>query len=377
MKRTILIWILLITAAGSAWCRGYTLDESEPVSLAGIEKIVIEILEPRCVACVSTLNHDITIQGQERDRRLLLSLTGTVSTNRRGAVPRLVWEKRGEELRVSLYPEDLILVGLVSGGKAVFNAGIPAGFAGDVEVMASSNNIRIQDLSAGAVSVDTRSGNIRAEGITTENLEIACGSGNIGLDRILVSGDLLCTASSGNVTLGKTDVNGTATFSLSSGECRGDILIGGEIEINSGSGAIEIGEIIARRSLFMKASSGKIVSSSVKAGRVELVAGSGDIRIGELTGALNAECSSGNVTIGFVEIREDITISCSSGNIRLTVPPGSRYSPDIKAGSGRISLADPVLGIVNQGDDAVRGDVNGGGPIVRLRASSGNISISH
>ena len=88
MKRTILIWILLITAAGSAWCRGYTLDESEPVSLAGIEKIVIEILEPRCVACVSTLNHDITIQGQERDRRLLLSLTGTVSTNRRGAVDR-------------------------------------------------------------------------------------------------------------------------------------------------------------------------------------------------------------------------------------------------------------------------------------------------
>ncbi len=377
MKRIGIFAVLMTALVASAWSRAYDLKESEGLALTGIDRIVITVRSPKCVASIRTLNHDILVRGNDGDRRLLLSLSGTVRSNRRAAVPRLIWEKRGNEIHVSLYPDNRVIIGLVSRGKAAFEAGIPVGFKGEVEVETYSDNLELRDLSVDSLMVRVRSGNMDAVGISAGSAELRCGSGNIELDRIRTQEDLRVITSSGNVRMGEVIVGGKGTFDLSSGQCIGKTLYGEELEISNSSGDIEIEDAAARGTLSVMASSGRIDFGKTEAARIEIVSKSGNTRIGDLKGEIDVQSSSGNVTLGLRTLTGNVAVTCSSGNIRLTIPAGSRYSVDIEVKSGNVTLDDQVIGVVGQSRGEIRGDANGGGTLIMLRASSGNVSIVH
>lgn len=375
MKRVCILFLLFLSVLGYAWGREYNLKGSQTIGTAGIERIVISIQSPRCVACISSLNHDIAIEGNDSSQDLILSLTGNIRSNRRRAVPDLIWERKGRELHVSLYPENLVVLGLVSGGKAVFRAGIPSGFNGSVEVLSDSDNVVLRNLRVSNLSVKVRSGNLSADDLSAKDLDISCSSGNISLDKIGVSGNFNLSSSSGNVNIGQVAVQGKGSFTVSSGNFKGDTLTAAEVDIRSRSGKIDMNTILSKGGINIKSESGKVQCGRIEGERIRVVASSGDISLGELQGELDIESSSGNVALGLSKLAAGVTVSNSSGNIRIRIPAGTGYSVDIETGSGKITLDDSVIGVVNQERDKIRGDVNGGGPLVKLRASSGNIAI--
>jgi lia operon protein LiaG len=149
------------------------------------------------------------------------------------------------------------------------------------------------------------------------------------------------------------------------------------LEISNSSGDIEIEDAAARGTLSVMASSGRIDFGKTEAARIEIVSKSGNTRIGDLKGEIDVQSSSGNVTLGLRTLTGNVAVTCSSGNIRLTIPAGSRYSVDIEVKSGNVTLDDQVIGVVGQSRGEIRGDANGGGTLIMLRASSGNVSIVH
>lgn len=340
MKKLLILSLISLICITAAWGRDYHLRESEDIRLSGIDTIVIDINTLRCIACMQRIDIETVLEGTGRGDALSVSLEGKIRSNRRKAVPGIIVDRHGRELRLSVYKENTTVIGLVSGGTAEFTVRVPANFEGSLQVRSSSEDITLKDLAAGNILAHASSGNIEAEGLEAGNITIEASSGNIDLDRITASGDLFLKASSGNIGFGDIAAGGKGTLKLSSGNLDGKSVQSGELEIRSSSGTIEIEAIRALDKVYI-------------------------------------EASSGDVVIGLPGIEDDIEVSCSSGNIELLIPRNSRYTVNLSTSSGKIRVDDPVTDTVNNREKGVTGEVNGGGPMIMAHTSSGNISIGN
>ena len=67
-------------------------------------------------------------------------------------------------------------------------------------------------------------------------------------------------------------------------------------------------------------------------------------------------------------------LETSGGSVALTVPRALGAELDARTSGGRVSVDVPVAARV-RGRSEVRGPVNGGGPLLRLRTSGGSVSV--
>lgn len=174
----------------------------------------------------------------------------------------------------------------------------------------------------------------------------------------------------GTATVG--DVQGTvnaatAGGSLSIGNVEGPLTaksgggsltvgnVGGDLDARSGGGSINVGRIN---------------------GRVTASAGGGSVSIEEATDAIDATAAGGSIkayisrqpTAGF-KIRAD------AGNIDLKLPDSVAISVDASCTAGRVSTDYGLTSEAGSHGGSLKGDINGGGPSVVLRASAGNIRL--
>jgi DUF4097 and DUF4098 domain-containing protein YvlB len=68
------------------------------------------------------------------------------------------------------------------------------------------------------------------------------------------------------------------------------------------------------------------------------------------------------------------SIKSTAGNVRLTLPFDSAFDADIATTSGNIST-DFGIEATTIGDDRVVGTVNGGGPTLEIKTSSGDVTL--
>ena len=187
-------------------------------------------------------------------------------------------------------------------------------------------------------------------------IKLTASSGDITSEKGLFADTVKVTASSGDVELYNIDADDFKT-QTSSGDISIKKFTGGTGSVSATSGTIQIEDFASEYAEF-KSSSGSI---SVKKLDCDY---------------FDAENTSGGITL---ELRSEpaasSSIECSSGDIDLYVPMRARFSVDVSCSSG--TFRDKFNNNRMNPRDNYRMDYNGGGSTIKLRTSSGDISLDY
>lgn len=170
------------------------------------------------------------------------------------------------------------------------------------------------------------------------------------------------------------DITTPKNTNLNASSGSGDLRIssiGGGVKAETGSGTIEANGIGGAVSL--GTGSGDIRAELVNSNDVKAQTGSGSIRLSGVAGTLKAGTGSGDI-----EIQGQPTgawkIETGSGSVTLTTG-SSHYTLDASTGSGTVHSDPPITTHGSLERHHVIGDINGGGPTVRIETGSGDIRI--
>lgn len=102
--------------------------------------------------------------------------------------------------------------------------------------------------------------------------------------------------------------------------------------------------------------------------------GSGSVRLRGLRGSLIVDTGSGDISVEG-EPTGEWRLEAGSGSIALRLPKDAAFDLDAHTSSGSIHTDRPITvqGALKQ--NTLRGKMGGGGPLLYLRTSSGNIRL--
>lgn len=170
-----------------------------------------------------------------------------------------------------------------------------------------------------------------------------------------LAGNAQLRTSGGSISLGKMGGKVNAHTS------------GGNIALDAAQGAVEL-----------ETSGGSITVGHV-AGPAELSTSGGSIKIESASGRLHAKTSGGSIRAGITgALQDECVLSTSGGSVRVNVDRAAAFRLDASASGGSVDAEGLTLklekGSVSRG--RVVGDVNGGGPTLKLRTSGGGVSVA-
>ena len=178
--------------------------------------------------------------------------------------------------------------------------------------------------------------------------------------------------SGGSVTVG--DLQGAAKIRTSGGQISLGKL-GGKVDAKTSGGNISLTE--ARDEVKLDTSGGAITVGRV-AGPADLSTSGGSIRIDAVEQRINADTSGGNVRAGIVgPLKGDCILRTSGGGVHVTVDKAAAYHLDASTSGGSVDAKGITLTLdsTHHERSKLAGDVNGGGPLLKLRSSGGNIVV--
>ena len=376
MKNILMIIVSILCVSTSAFAASFNIDEKKDIDLNGIKRIVFELKQPPCALCLNTGSQSYHLGGGAANGLLGLSLDGDIKSNNKKAIPALLTEKNGDTLTIRLYKDSGLFFGLARSGTIRFNAVLPEYFDGDIEVLADSGDTTVTGINTKKILIKSSSGDIETDRIEAERIEIAASSGRMRAENLSAVEYLNIRSSSGDMKL--------------------DELLSKEAYVHASSGRIEIGRIRTVENLIIHASSGRISAVAIESGDATIEASSGKINIGSLksrrlvidssSGSIDVSklssedadihASSGRISLNIEKLGGDMNIKSSSGTVNLSLAPDTAFSVDLNASSGRIKSDFRVLGeVTGSNRNEVIGDVNGGGHTIKVKASSGDITI--
>jgi DUF4097 and DUF4098 domain-containing protein YvlB len=259
----------------------------------------------------------------------------------------------------------------------------------------SSVDIEIQaPVQTAAVALKTGGGDVAVKNISGK-LDAVTGGGSIDLDQI--SGPISAASGGGAIEVGKvgSDVN----VSTGGGNIHIDSA-GGRVVASSGGGNLRIG---SGKTMSLETGGGWIqvrkcdgqMKAGTGGGNLELYeitgaarieTGGGGIKVGPISGGIHAETGSGPIVATLVRGSTAFTesrLETGVGDIIVYVPDGLgvniRASVEMARGTG---IQSDFKEIVVKGSEGpgpreayAEGSLNGGGPMLRVHTSTGNISI--
>jgi hypothetical protein len=184
--------------------------------------------------------------------------------------------------------------------------------------------------------------------------------------------DVTVKTSGGDVKIG--DLTGkaharTSGGNVSLGKIEGDVdahSSGGNITLDEGAGAVRLG------------TSGGNIHVGRAVGRTDLDTSGGDIRIGSVENAVRAETSGGNVSGAILgALKGDCVLRTSGGQVRVAVDASAAFRLEASTSGGEVDASGLTIRIEKGGlgKSRLAGKVNGGGPLLQLHSSGGNITV--
>ncbi|MEM9667149.1 MAG: DUF4097 family beta strand repeat-containing protein [Bacteroidota bacterium] len=185
-------------------------------------------------------------------------------------------------------------------------------------------------------------------------------------------------------------IDGDVTLRTSGGSVRA-MEIGGILEVRTSGGSIEVKE--ARDKVDLRTSGGSIsltdvagdarcrtsggtISADNVRGVMEARTSGGSIRLTEMYGSVDAQTSGGSIAAEMMEQPdEDMTLRTSGGSVTLTMSEDVRARIDAQASGGRVRSDLPITVRGEIKRSHLRGTMNGGGPLLTLRSSGGNVNL--
>lgn len=201
------------------------------------------------------------------------------------------------------------------------------------------------------------------------NLDINTAGGSIQVTDLIGRSDL--NTSGGSITVGRVDgpVNAkTSGGSIKVQEARGHVYA------HTSGGSITIGETAG--SVDAKTSGGGITLDGVT-GDTDAYTSGGGLNLKNLSGNVNASTSGGSIYAELTgKIDRDCTLKTSGGSIRVYLPKNTSADLDASTSGGHVETDFPITvqGVIKK--SALKGKINGGGPLITLRTSGGSIYIN-
>jgi DUF4097 and DUF4098 domain-containing protein YvlB len=270
-------------------------------------------------------------------------------------------------------PRNLDSSKLETGGGNVTATGV----AGRVEMSSGGGNIRVDDIN-GDVQVETGGGSIdvgRVEG----SVSLGTGGGNIKIAS--AKGEIKAESGGGNVVV-LSGLQG-AVLQTGGGSIRVD-KCSGRVKATTGGGSIDLGEIGGAAEIETGAGSIRLASAK---GRVQAQTGGGSIQLDGAT-SVQAETSAGGIVVKLLSSngasRTNSTLETSAGDITVYLANDLAISirAEIEIASGHTIRTDfPEIHVSSEGGQwgpktvSAEGQLNGGGPVLKVRTNSGNVSF--
>lgn len=200
------------------------------------------------------------------------------------------------------------------------------------------------------------------------NLNVSTSGGSIDLADI--GGTVEARTSGGSIKTGQ--LAGESTLKTSGGS----ISVGGSsarLAVHTSGGSINVGN--ASGPVEAKTSGGSITLAQIRGDVLARTSGGG-IRIEDALGSVDASTSGGSITARISQQPNgDSKLSTSGGGLTVTLASSVKVDLDARASGGGVHSDVPVTVQGKQDDDAIRGQVNGGGPRLVLRTSGGGIRV--
>jgi len=265
----------------------------------------------------------------------------------------------------------------------------------DLEVLTRSGDITVRNGTAGTVSIHAKihsnnswfGGDHKAEVEELQkNPPIRQNGNSIRIDyvnlrdmsvdyEITVPENTAIRAHTGSGDQTVEGLRGNVDLESGSGDLRLSRLTG-EMRFQTGSGNVKGHELSGPAKI--KAGSGDIEIEEMGAGDVDIHTGSGNITVSGINGGFHAEAGSGDIR-GKGSPKNMWSVRTGSGNVTLNVPSDAAFDVDISTNSGTVTLGHPVSttvqGRIQDSRKSVVGKVRGGGPMVSVHTSSGDVQV--
>lgn len=148
----------------------------------------------------------------------------------------------------------------------------------------------------------------------------------------------------------------------------------GNVDANTSGGSISLVDV--RGDARANTSGGGITIDQVS-GNLQASTSGGSVDVRGAGGRVEANSSGGGVTVRFAPGNSSGgVVSSSGGSVRTEIDPGARVSIDAHASGGSVDSDVPVTIQGKVERSSLRGEMNGGGPTLRLRSSGGGVRIT-
>ncbi|MBN2000380.1 DUF4097 family beta strand repeat protein [candidate division KSB1 bacterium] len=203
------------------------------------------------------------------------------------------------------------------------------------------------------------------------NVNLKTSGGSIKVDDL--QGEVEAKTSGGSLKFGHIGgpVNGrTSGGSITIDGCDG------QVDVQTSGGSIQIGNV--EGTVDAHTSGGSITIERAD-GSVTAETSGGSINVNEVFGDVNASTSGGSVNARMTkQPNGECRLTTSGGSVNVHLPDDAHVDIDAKTSGGRVKtdfrVTMSVQGEIKQ--SKLEGEINGGGPLLYLRTSGGNININ-
>jgi DUF4097 and DUF4098 domain-containing protein YvlB len=149
--------------------------------------------------------------------------------------------------------------------------------------------------------------------------------------------------------------------------------LGGSVKGRTGAGNIRVGAV--QGELVIDTGSGNIEVAGVR-GPVRISTGAGNVRLDDARESVTVSSGAGNITAFITQQpRATSVLETGAGNVTVHLSGNARAHVDASAGMGSASTDFPLTVEGKWVSKSFAGDLNGGGPSIRMRAGVGNVSL--
>ncbi len=270
-------------------------------------------------------------------------------------------------------PRDMTLVKLNTDGGGINVKGI----GGRLEAETGGGSVRLDDL-GGTAMAETGGGSIDV-GNTNGELKLTTGGGSIKV--ISAKGKVIASSGGGSVSVGHAAavMVETGGGSVDLGNCTG------EASVETGGGSIELGDI--NGPVTLETGGGSIKLNGAR-GPVKVSTGGGNLDLWKLSQGVRAETGAGTITAEFVGTPTNSAtyslLETSAGDVIVYVASDVKLTikATIQTAFGHKITSDfGELKVSSEGGQwgpktmYAEGSLNGGGPLLKVRTTIGNIFI--
>lgn len=248
--------------------------------------------------------------------------------------------------------------------------------AGTVAVATGGGSIQLDEI-GGAATASSGGGSIEL-GNMGGNISVETGGGSISIKS--AGGSVAATSGGGSIEV--VSANKAVSAETGGGSIRVQ-KCGAEVNVESGGGSLEVGDVGGP--VIAQTGGGSIRVWGAK-GNVRAGSGGGSIHLAGLTNGVQVETGAGSIIAEFAggASLTNSMLETSSGDVTVYLPAnvGVTIRGAIEAGSKNSVHSDfGELRVVADSDQwgphevLVEGKLNGGGPVLKIRTTTGNIVL--